>query len=352
MPQNQPRSASGGRKKKKSRRYRLRKAFRIGILVAVPLLLIAAGLAFWNLVYIPHKKAEEKARSESISISESIQRQQTWTEDVNAIQAAQGVGDITWSVLDHLKTQALSGYSLDTATGELSRPEQNVTASDQAFYFLENLGNYDDAILTFYLSNPERFEFVKAYPQRESLQTPPETLTESLDSVPHLLQWDTRWGYLPYGDSTMYYAGCAPTSLSMALSYLKKDPSITPALIKQYADENGYYVSGAGSSHALLDEYPAVQGVDVERIDLSQRAISEALAQGKVLIFNMTPGTFTQVGHFMVVDKEENGQLSVVDPNSIWRTKLWNYDEVLPTTAAIWALGPAPADAAASSVQE
>lgn len=329
---------AGRRKKKKSARYYRRKAIRILIVIAVPLLIIGALWAAWQFIYVPHKQAADRARSESISIEESTQRQQQYQETITAVQAAQPVGDISQQVLDALKAQALAGYSTDETTGEITRKEEAVAGSDQASYFIEHLGSYDDAILTFYLNNPERFEFVKAYPERDTLQTPPETLDESLESVPHLLQWDTRWGYLPYGDSTMYYAGCAPTSLSMAISYLKQDPSITPAAVKKYSEENGYYVSGVGSSHSLLDEYPAVEGIDVERIDVDQQAISQALQEGKVLIFNMTPGIFTQVGHFMVVAGEENGQLNVIDPNSNWRTKLWNYDDVLSTTAGVWAL--------------
>ena len=39
---------------------------------------------------------------------------------------------------------------------------------------------------------------------------PAQSLSESLDTVPLLLQWDARWGYQPYGSSTclLYTSRC------------------------------------------------------------------------------------------------------------------------------------------------
>lgn len=211
-------------------------------------------------------------------------------------------------------------------------------ACSQAQYFLDHLSEYSEEMLEYYLKNTERFDFVKAYPQRDSLQTPPQSLSESLEEVPFLLQWDTRWGYEPYGDSTVFYAGCAPTCLSMVFSYLKQDPSITPAVLKSYSEQNGFYVNGVGTAHALLSDAADQYGIAWQGIPVDQQSVSQALSEGKVLIFNMVPGTFTQVGHFIVVYQEQDGKLIVRDPNSIARTqKAWTYEEVLPETAAIWA---------------
>ena len=40
--------------------------------------------------------------------------------------------------------------------------------------------------------------------------------------------------------------GCGPTVLSMVVSGLTGDSSITPYVVARYAQENGYYVSGTG----------------------------------------------------------------------------------------------------------
>ena len=330
-----PATIASNQKKKKKRKKR--KGANLILLAALALLIAGGGFGAYTYWWKPYSDEQERLRQESISVEQSIALQQQYQEVISRIQHTTAVNDISDAVLVHLKTLAVSSYLVDSSTGEISRDEANVQISDQALYFLDNLSQYDDAILLFYLANPERFEFVKAYPERADLQVAPATLTESLDTVPALLQWDLRWGYEPYGDSTVYYAGCAPTSLSMVISYLTKNASITPAVIKNYSDENGYYVSGAGTSNQLLNDYPETQGVSVENLWVDQDSISQALQEGKVLIFNMMPGIFTQTGHFIVVTGEENGQIRVNDPNSISRSRLWSYEEVLPETLAVWA---------------
>lgn len=324
------------KKKKKKTKSKLRPAS-VLLLVACALLLVGGAWGGYQFLWKPYSEEQERLRQESLAVESSMAQQQQYNEVISRIQHTTSVNGISEDVLNHLKTVAMSSYLLNPTTNEITRDEAQIPASDQALYFLDNLGQFDNDILLFYLANTERFEFVKAYPNRAELQTAPATLEESLESVPALLQWDTRWGYEPYADSTVYYAGCAPTSLSMVLSYLKKDPSLTPAVIKTYSEENGYFVSGAGTSNQLLVDYPDLQGVVVENLWADQESISQALQEGKVLIMNMAPGLFTQTGHFIVVAGEENGQMRILDPNSISRSRLWSYEEVLPETLAVWA---------------
>lgn len=324
------------KKKKKKTKSKLRPAS-VLLLVACGLLLVGGAWGGYQFLWKPYSEEQERLRQESLSVESSLAQQQQYNEVISRIQHVTAVNGISEDVMTHLKTVAMSSYLLNPNTNEITRDEAQIPASDQALYFLDNLAQFDDDILRFYLANTERFEFVKAYPNRAELQTAPAALEESLETIPALLQWDTRWGYEPYGDSTVYYAGCAPTSLSMVLSYLKKDPSLTPAVIKTYSEENGYFVSGAGTSNQLLVDYPDLQGVVVETLWADQASISQALQEGKVLIFNMAPGLFTQTGHFIVVSGEENGQIRVLDPNSISRSRLWSYEEVLPETLGVWA---------------
>ncbi len=321
----------------KKKKRKKRKATSLILAVALGLLALGGVGGAYYFWWRPYSAKQERLRQESISVEQSVALQQQYQEVISRIQHATAVNDISDEVLVHLKTLAVSSYLVDSATGEITRDEAHIQEGDQALYFLDNLSQYDNAILLFYLANTERFDFVKAYPERADLQVAPEQLSESLESVPALLQWDVRWGYEPYGDSTVYYAGCAPTSLSMVMSYLLQNPTITPAVVKNYSDENGYYVSGAGTSNQLLTDYAEVQGVNVENLWADQESISQALQEGKVLILNMMPGIFTQTGHFIVVTGEENGQLRVLDPNSIRRSRLWSYEEVLPETLAVWA---------------
>jgi hypothetical protein len=54
----------------------------------------------------------------------------------------------------------------------------------------------------------------------------------------------------------------------------------------------------------------------------------------------MAPGTFTSIGHFIVATCLQDGKLVINDPNSIERSsQLWDIDEVLSQTNAIWSYG-------------
>lgn len=331
-------------KKRRLRRGRL--AIVTGVL-AVLIVVIAGGIAgFMVWQNREHQKQMRETLSEHI---EFLNRQR---EKIEAIQQpGAGTQDVMDPALfEQMKQSALA--TVDTGANQallerktLSVDEVNAALDSkgsqqdqQCLSLMENIDQYPASLLEFYMKDPDRYAFVSAWPDRAQYQTAPEQLEESLDSVPQLLQWDTRWGYLPYGDSLLYINGCAPTCLSMVLSYLKQDPTITPAVIKNWSDAYGYYVPGAGSSHELLTAAAAPYGVAVEGVEISQEAVHQALAEGKVLIFNMVPGTFTTVGHFIVVTGEENGQLIVNDPNSIARSsRRWSYEEVLPETAMIWA---------------
>ena len=57
--------------------------------------------------------------------------------------------------------------------------------------------------LTFLSRDDQRLDIVSRIHELEGNTQAPETLSESLETVPHLLQWDERWAYLPYGTSNI-----------------------------------------------------------------------------------------------------------------------------------------------------
>lgn len=323
------------KRRKKLRRRRLMIVIMAGVLLLLAIL--GGGYFVVDRLILEPKREQERLRQESISISESIRAEQELEDHYHYLKSIAPYGDFTSETLTSLKEAALSAYT-EAADGKITHVENNELAN-QAEYFLMNLDDYDDDILQFYLANTERYEFVKSYPYRVSHQNAPEELTESLDTVPTLYQWSLDWGYLPYGNSTIYYAGCAPTCLSMVFSYLNQDPTITPNAIKTFSEDNGYYVNGVGTSHALLDDIGAHYGINVARLSVvDQETVHQALEDGDILVLNMVPGKFTSVGHFIVVVGEQDGKLVIHDPNNIARTNtLWSYEDVLPECAYAWA---------------
>lgn len=197
--------------------------------------------------------------------------------------------------------------------------------------------------MTFLARDDDRFQFVADYTKLNGNTPAPGPLTEDLSTVPHLLQWDERWGYLPYGSSNMVTAGCAPTSLAMVFSYLNQDPAITPYAVAQFSEQNGDFVDGIGTAHALMSDAANNWGIGFASIYPDVAALQAELEAGNILVLSVVPGDFTRVGHFIVVTGMEDGQFKVLDPNSNKNTRLWDPQTVADQTAYAWSYWKDPA---------
>lgn len=202
---------------------------------------------------------------------------------------------------------------------------------------LEGYHEYPEALLDMLTRNIEMIDFVLDYPmKKENLYA--DTISDVKQGViPFLLQWDEDWGYTTYGDSILAISGCAPTALSMVIAGLTGDASITPYIIAEYADTQGYYVSGTGSSWSLLSEGSYHYGVNATELSLSEANIHNELDNGHPIICSMRPGDFTTTGHFIVLTGIENGKIRVHDPNSRQRSnKLWDYTTLEKQISNLW----------------
>lgn len=201
---------------------------------------------------------------------------------------------------------------------------------------LDNPEAYPTDYLDMLARNSETLDFVLGYPEHHD-DAPAGSLTESLDTVPLLMQWDMRWGYQTYGSSTIAVSGCAPVCLSMAASYLTGDASVTPYRVAQYAANAGYYVPGQGTSWSLLSEGAPAFGISCRQLSLDEAQINAALDAGHPVICSMSPGDFTTEGHFIVLYGRTADGYLVRDPNSIARSeKMWTYDRLSGQIAALW----------------
>lgn len=133
-------------------------------------------------------------------------------------------------------------------------------------------------------------------------------------TVPLYYQYASSWGKVSYGDATISQNGCAPTSIAMVLSYLKKS-EIYPNDITAYTG-NRYYVNGVGSSWDIFSACAQHWGVTCNYIGTSGQRILQELSQGHPVILSMGPGTFTKGGHLIVLTGvSEDGKIYVNDPN-------------------------------------
>lgn len=232
------------------------------------------------------------------------------------------------AVLFALKN-VISNYLILTGDGIVWNGELN------AVY--EQAGDVSDTLRELVENNPETVDFVRNYQEKKDAP-PAEDIGEvTAGVIPHLLQWDERWGYQIYGDNMIAVNGCGPTVISMVAAGLTGDNTITPYRVAKFAEENWYYEGEAGTSWSLMTEGAQQFGIYGEEMGLDENGIFSALESGNPIICSMRPGDFTTTGHFIVLVGTEDGRIRVNDPNSVKRSeKLWDYETLYPQINNLW----------------
>lgn len=201
----------------------------------------------------------------------------------------------------------------------------------------DHLDDYPEKLLEGLCSNPEMIDFVKGYPDSDGKAHGSFTREELEETVPLLLQWDTRWGYVPYGNDMVGISGCAPTCLSMVILALTGKEEATPDRLASDAKEGGYYVPGRGTSWAFLLDICGKYEIAGEEIMLDKDKIFQELQAGHPIICSMAPGDFTAEGHFIVLTETEGDQIRIHDPNCRMRSSwLWDYEVLAPQIKNLW----------------
>lgn len=197
---------------------------------------------------------------------------------------------------------------------------------------------YPQELLDMLSRNPKMYDFVLNYPEKKG-NVYADTVGEvTKGEFPLLIQWDEKWGYGNYGDSSIAVSGCGPTALSSVIAGLTGSNQVTPYTVAKYAEENGYYVEGAGTSWELFTRGGENFGVKGEEISLTKTAVFQALENGKPIICSMRPGDFTTAGHFIVLIGIEDGKIKVNDSNSRENSeKLWEYEVLETQIKNLWA---------------
>lgn len=197
---------------------------------------------------------------------------------------------------------------------------------------------YPEDLLKMLSRNPDMLDFVLDYPEKKG-QVFADTIGEvEAGEIPLLLQYDPRWGYGDYGASSVVVSGCGPACLSMVAAGLTGDAAVTPYAVAQYADQEGYYVYGAGTAWSLMSQGASRFGVEGKELPLMKSKMERALEEGRPIICVVGPGDFTTSGHFIVLTGLRDGKFTVNDPNSTERSgQLWAYETLEPQIRNLWA---------------
>lgn len=223
--------------------------------------------------------------------------------------------------------------------GETLRALQDLTDRDERVQdVIGRCQDYPEDLLKMLSRNLDMLDFVLDYPEKRG-QVFADTIGEvKAGEIPLLLQYDPRWGYGDYGASSVVVSGCGPACLSMVAAGLTGDGSITPYTVAQYADQEGYYVYGAGTAWSLMSRGASRFGVEGEELPLMKSRMESALDEGRPIICVVGPGDFTTSGHFIVITGMRDGKFTVNDPNSTERSeRLWDYETLEPQISNLWA---------------
>lgn len=229
------------------------------------------------------------------------------------------------------KKRLLEDAELEEKLALLAAEDEEIAA------IYTNRGQYPEKLLAALVGNPEMAAFVAGYPEAEKKVGGGFSKEELETENPLLLQWDSRWGYAPYGDSNIGIAGCAPTCLSMVILSLTGNSDATPDALADYSMRNGHYVEGIGTAWTLLSDGAEEYGLTVRELGLDEDEMKACLNRGGLLICSMRPGDFTTSGHFIVLyDYDANG-FYVHDPNSRIRSdRQWSYGDIKYQIKNIW----------------
>lgn len=196
-----------------------------------------------------------------------------------------------------------------------------------------------ESLLAFAEKYPEAEKFVLEYTRYCDKDFDMDVSKELKDGeIPLFIQWDKRWGYKSYGDDFLAVTGCGPTCMSMIVCGLTGDSEWNPYEMARFAEEQGYYVDGVGTSWELMTTGAEYFGLQASYGTVSESFIQENLSDLSPMICSVGPGDFTYTGHFIVlVGIDSNGDIIVNDPNSkINSEKHWALNELVPQIKSIW----------------
>lgn len=216
-------------------------------------------------------------------------------------------------------------------------------SAEEKMEIIHSSPEYPQELVEFADKYAEALDYVFYYPERKDERPVIDLSAEAASGeIPLLIQWDRRWGYLPYGDAFIGDAGCGPTCVSMAAIYLTKNPNITPYVVADYSYSHHHRISGSGTSWTLISEESEAFGMHAEQLPLDENTIKMHLDAGRPIIVSVGPGDFTRAGHYILLTGYDSSGFTIHDPNSPQNSaKHWTFERLSPQILNLWAMSAA-----------
>lgn len=216
-------------------------------------------------------------------------------------------------------------------------------SAEEKMEIIHSSPEYPQELVEFADKYAEALDYVFYYPERKDERPVIDLSAEAASGeIPLLIQWDRRWGYLPYGDAFIGDAGCGPTCVSMAAIYLTKNPNITPYVVADYSYSHHHRISGSGTSWTLISEESEAFGMHAEQLPLDENTIKMHLDAGRPIIVSVGPGDFTSAGHYILLTGYDSSGFTIHDPNSPQNSeKHWTFERLSGQILNLWAMSAA-----------
>ena len=122
-------------------------------------------------------------------------------------------------------------------------------------YYDLSLTDYPQVVQEAFATSKENIDYLLNFPLLRDEQYEVDISGYDISQgVTLFIQWDVRWGYLPYAGNYAGLAACGPTCLSMVAYYLTGDPKYTPVYMMEYAEANGYCGNRQGTYWTFFTE--------------------------------------------------------------------------------------------------
>lgn len=286
----------------------------------------ACAIAISLVVYVGYKKSE--LLFSNILSSKEIQGKDEVKEEVE-----EEVKEVDYITLIPKEIKNSEDQIIQTL---LDKADEN----QKVAMILSNKESYPEELLELASKKDEVIDFVADFPNHDEEVSNNISIEKDYKKgdIPLFIQWDERWGYEKYGPDFMAVNGCGPTSLAMVAVGLTGNTDINPKVIADFSEENGYIVEGVGTSWNFMTAAAENFGLQCKELPLSENVIINTLKSGTPIIAIMGPGTFTSVGHYVVLTGVDgNNKIIINDSDSKIRSnQTWDVDIFMKETKNLW----------------
>ena len=178
-----------------------------------------------------------------------------------------------------------------------------------------------------------------ATPAAENPSGPVSTPRESWQkgTVPELFQTDAAWANESFAGGTMAKNACGPTCMAMVYIALTGDTSMGPVEMAHFCEQNGYVENNA-TTWDFMTTGASQLGLTSTGINGDAQTVTSELQAGHPVIANVGPGSFTTVGHFIVLTGvDESGKIWIHNPNAPEDNKVsWDFSLIARDARSFW----------------